>query len=187
MSRDITLSGRRDLNPRPPRPERGALPSCATARVQRPEMLAARGAVRRPRPRARRPQAVAAASARVASTKRARRIGLMGLTSQASAVLRRARNSSASRSQHHDHRPPLQPAHVLLLAGRPMQAAMPPMLPTCRSSSTRAGSNQLDRFDGVGAPAAPGAGCGRRPGPPRTAPRPSRRRSPAARRARPRS
>ena len=34
MSRDIKiLSGRRDLNPRPPRPERGALPSCATARV----------------------------------------------------------------------------------------------------------------------------------------------------------
>ena len=26
------LSGRRDLNPRPPRPERGALPSCATTR-----------------------------------------------------------------------------------------------------------------------------------------------------------
>ena len=26
------LSGRRDLNPRPPRPERGALPSCAPTR-----------------------------------------------------------------------------------------------------------------------------------------------------------
>ena len=36
MSRDITWSGWRDSNPRPLRPERSALPNCATARSGRP-------------------------------------------------------------------------------------------------------------------------------------------------------